>query len=314
MRALEAALEAVVGQEDAGDEPVEADAVVVAETALEHIFVLEAAGGPYEVQILGPAADLLGIDHEALIRTARIAAAVGAGPDVVTWLPEHRCLVTRATGPVVAEDVSTDATLAGVAGALGALHAVPTGAASGDSVLELAERHRRSAMDHAATVPPEASIAAAVINRIEQALGARTPRALHLATCHRRLVPAAVSRNGKGVHLTGFAFAGSDDRVFDLASFAAAHSLDDAAGVTLLGFSMGGKASPADLAAFRLLRVAADYVEAMRELVLDVAGDTDAAARAQDHLNRCLVAATDARFEDWLLQVAADSDDGDTAA
>ncbi len=47
------------------------------------------------VRLAGADTELLRIDREAEVAAARAAAETGVGPQVIAWLPDHGCLVTR---------------------------------------------------------------------------------------------------------------------------------------------------------------------------------------------------------------------------
>ena len=85
-------VEAIVARIWPGEEPrVE----VLGGGITNHNFKVDAAGGPYVLRIAGRDTDALGIDRSVEHEAALAAAAVGVGPEVVTFVEPEGYLVTR---------------------------------------------------------------------------------------------------------------------------------------------------------------------------------------------------------------------------
>ena len=85
-------VEAIVARVWPGEEPrVE----VLGGGITNHNYKVDAAGGPYVLRIAGRDTDALGIDRSVEHEAALAAAAVGVGPEVVTFVEPEGYLVTR---------------------------------------------------------------------------------------------------------------------------------------------------------------------------------------------------------------------------
>src|SRR6476659_5332981 len=60
-----------------------------------HNYKVDATGGPYVLRVAGRDTDALGIDRAVEHEAALAAAAVGVGPEVVTFVEPEGYLVTR---------------------------------------------------------------------------------------------------------------------------------------------------------------------------------------------------------------------------
>src|SRR2546429_951569 len=95
-------------------------------------YRIDADGESYVLRVAGKATALLGIDRACEVACSRAAAALGVGPEVVAYLPEHDAMVRRfVAGPVLTEkDIQQPAVLRRVTAALRRYHAGPSGAGS----------------------------------------------------------------------------------------------------------------------------------------------------------------------------------------
>ena len=86
-----------------------------------HNYKVDAVGGPYVLRIAGRDTDALGIDRSVEHDAALAAAAVGVGPEVVTFVEPEGYLVTRfIEGSIVPiDDMREPAWIKRVAGAVG---------------------------------------------------------------------------------------------------------------------------------------------------------------------------------------------------
>src|SRR5262249_10195450 len=60
-----------------------------------HNYRVGLGGEDYVLRVCGKDTSVLGIDRDNEREATRIAAALGIGPDVVTFLDDEQCLVTR---------------------------------------------------------------------------------------------------------------------------------------------------------------------------------------------------------------------------
>ena len=120
-------VEAIVARVWPGEEPrVE----VLGGGITNHNFKVDAVGGPYVLRIAGRDTDALGIDRSVEHEAALAAAAVGVGPEVVTFVEPEGYLVTRfIEGSIVPlEDMREPEWIKRVAQALRAVHRGPVAA------------------------------------------------------------------------------------------------------------------------------------------------------------------------------------------
>src|SRR6476620_5573440 len=84
-------------------------------------------GDDYVVRLCGKDTDVLGIDRRAEVAAASAAHALGLAPEVVLFLPDDGCVVTRfvAGRQATAAEVRSPALLARLAAGLRAVHAGP---------------------------------------------------------------------------------------------------------------------------------------------------------------------------------------------
>src|SRR3989442_3305938 len=90
-------------------------------------YRIDADGESYVLRVAGKDTSLLGIDRACEVACSRAAAALGVGPEVVAYLPEHDAMVRRfAPGRVLTTgDIQQPAILRRVAEALRCYHTGP---------------------------------------------------------------------------------------------------------------------------------------------------------------------------------------------
>ena len=212
-------VEAIVARIWPGEEPrVE----VLGGGITNHNYKVDAAGGPYVLRIAGRDTAALGIDRSVEHEAALAAAAVGVGPEVVTFVEPEGYLVTRfIEGSIVPlEQMREPAWIKRVAQALKAVHRGPSLPARFNA-FRVVEDYRTTAFSHGAEVPPSYAWARQVARRVERARGAFAER-----PCHNDLLNANFIDDGRRLRIVDWEYAGMGDVFFDLANFSINHALD----------------------------------------------------------------------------------------
>ena len=175
--------------------------------------------GDVVVRLPGKDTALLGIDRPAEREATAAAAVAGVGPEVVAFLAEPPCLVTRfiVGRPLPAEELRDPELLGEVAAALRAVHAGAPLAARFDAFAIVAG-YRETAVARGARVPDVYDELAAGARSIADAL---TGPEHEPVPCHNDLLPANFIGTADGrLVILDWEYAGMGDRRFDLANFA----------------------------------------------------------------------------------------------
>ena len=246
-----------------------------------HNFKVTIDGEEYALRIAGRDTELLGIDRGAEHEASIAAAAVGVGPEVVTFA--EGCLVTRFIhGDIVpVERMREPETIRRVAGALRAVHAGPPIPARFNS-FRVVEAYRDTALAHGGAVPAAYERGSEVARRIERARGPVPER-----PCHNDLLNANFIDDGSRIRIVDWEYAGMGDVFFDLANFTINHELDEECSHLLLG-AYAGAVRPEDVRALRLMRFMSDFREAMWGVVQTTVSelDFDFTGYADEHFER----------------------------
>src|SRR6476646_3693427 len=167
------------------------------------------------LRVAGRQTDLLGIDRGAERLATEAAAVLGLSPEVLAFLPEHGCLVTRFVvgEPVAAADLRTEPCLTAVARELRAFHEGAPQLPTRFAVDRIARQYLAVAREHGAAVPDAADEAAALAERVAAVLdgGEHAP-----VPCHDDLLAANFIRSPDRVWIVDWEYAGMGDRYFDL--------------------------------------------------------------------------------------------------
>jgi thiamine kinase-like enzyme len=268
-----------------------------------HNFLVEADGERFVARLAGRDTELLGIDREAERAAAEAAFTVGVGPEVVAFLPELGCLVTRfvEADPIPPEAMREPAMLARVVPAIRAFHGGPT-LPSSFSPFRLVETYAREAEAHGVRVPSAYEEFARRAGQIEAAF-ASNPVAER--PCHNDLLNANFLLAGDRVTIVDYEYAGMGDLFFDLGNLATKHGFEDSQDEALLA-TYFGEVTAEGMGRLKLMKVMADFWEAMwgvlqqgiSTLDFDYVGYAESNfARGRDH-------ADDARYGTWLHDAA----------
>jgi thiamine kinase-like enzyme len=265
-------------------------------------YVVTVDAKRYVLRVPGADTELLGIDRANEYRAATVAAEAGVGPEVVAFLPETGCFVTRFVEGthVPMTDLRDGATLGLVVRSLRAFHACPP-VPSSFPVFRIVEQYREIAEDRGVDAPDAFGDAHAVADRIEAAFEVNPSP---LTTCHNDLLNANFLRDGDHVWIVDYEYAGMGDPFFDLGNLAVNNDLDDTAQETLLGL-VYGEVRDRHRARLALMRIMSDFREAMWGVVQQAISklDEDFVAYADRHFAR-LLANADALPMDDLLRAA----------
>jgi len=257
------------------------------------------------LRIAGEETDLLGIDRGAERQATEAAAALGVAPEVLAYLPEQGCVVTRFVDGTPLDDgaLAQGPVLETVARALRAFHDGGLRLPVGFDVPGLARTYLALVRDRAGAVPDGADEAAALATRIAAVLHGHEHAPV---PCHDDLLPANLLCRGERLWIVDWEYAGMGDRYFDLGNLSVNNGLDEAADERLLAAYWGEPCTPRRFAALRLMRAMSDVREALWGVVQGTISslDFDFAGYAEEHLRRLRASTDDPRFERWMRDAA----------
>jgi thiamine kinase-like enzyme len=288
-----AALEPVIGT--AEGEPAALDGGLT-----NRNFRVLAGGDDVVVRLPGKDTELLGIDRVAERDATAAAARAGVGPDVVAFLTEPPCLVTRFLPgrPVTPEELREPPLLGQVAAALRAFHAGPPLPSTFDS-FAIVDAYQATARAHGAVVPERFGELIAGAHAIRAALHGPEHAPV---PCHNDLLTANFIYDGERVRIVDWEYAGVGDRYFDLGNLSVNNGFTEADDERLLAAYWREPCTPRRLATLRLMRIMSDFREGMWGVVQTAisALDFDFVAYGEEHLDRVAAGLADPRFPGWL--------------
>jgi thiamine kinase-like enzyme len=262
-------------------------------------FQVRSDGEAFFLRLAGKDTELLGIDRTAEQEAARAAAAAGVGPEVVAYLPNLGCLVTRwiDADPLSEGDLEREEILGPVVGAIKAIHAGPPLPWSFDP-FRIVEDYRRISEERGLHVPEAYHDAHEKAARIEAAF-ASDP--MTLRPCHNDLLESNFLLRDGHVWVVDHEYAGMGDPFFDLGNLSINNALSEDAQERLLALYFG-EPTDAHRARLKLMRVMSDFREAMWGVVQQGLStlDIDYVEYATKHFDRLSSTMADPRFDDWL--------------
>jgi thiamine kinase-like enzyme len=265
-------------------------------------FRVNFGGTDYVVRLPGKRTEILGIDRTAECIANKAAAGLGMAPGVAAMFEEPSCLVTMfvAGREMTADELREPEVLAQVAQDLRRFHdsgtELPTDFDSFRLVEEYAETGRANGSE-----PPEGyDDALAAAHRIEKVV--KDQPSHERVPAHNDLLTANFLRDGDGIQLIDWEYAGMGDRWFDLGNFAVNNELNDDQEELLLEAYFGEPPDDRRRATLKLFRFMSDFREAMWGVVQTGVSelDFDFKGYAQKHFDRLERARSDPRFEDWI--------------
>jgi len=294
---LEPALEAVWPGRTRVVEPIEAGIT-------NRNFRVDVEGEAFVLRLAGADTQLLGIDRDDEVEAGRVAAAAGVGPDVVAFLPELGCVVTRFLPgePIPEERLGEPAVMDSVVRSIRAIHACPPIRAT-FPVFRIVERFRDTAAGRGVPIPPAYEDAHAVAERIEAAFSAAP---MPTTTCHNDLLNANFLRDGDHTWIVDYEYAGMGDPFFDLGNLAINNGLEPRSQELLLA-TYFGDVRDVHRARLALMRIVSDFREAMWGVVQQGISklEFDYVDYAERHFARLLTNAADADVDAWLEAAAS---------
>jgi thiamine kinase-like enzyme len=265
-----------------------------------HNFRVDVGGQSFVLRLVGENTELLGIDRETEYAANRAAAAAGVAPEVVHFLRQEGCLVTRFIDGRVIEpqEIGRPEMIARVARALRIVHALPPIGGT-FSAFAVVENYARLAREHGVEFPPTFE----ALQRELQSIQAHLPKS-PARLCHNDLLNANFLDDG-ALRILDWEYAGMGDITFDLANFSRNHDFDQAQDRLLLQAYFGA-ATAGGMARLRLMRVASDMREAMWGLLQSGISrlDFDFRDYAEKHFRRAAEGIGDLQWSQWLKEAA----------
>jgi thiamine kinase-like enzyme len=269
-------------------------------------FRVRAGGDDVVVRLPGKDTELLGIDRVAERDATASAARAGVGPEVVAFLTEPPCLVTRFLPgrQLTAEELREPPLLDQVAAALRAFHAGPPLPSSFDA-FAIVDAYRATARAHGARIPERFGELIAGAHAIQAALHGPEHAPV---PCHNDLLTANFIYDGERVRIVDWEYAGVGDRYFDLGNLSVNNGFSEADDERLLAAYWSEPSTPRRFATLRLMRIMSDFREGMWGVVQTgiSALDFDFVAYGEEHLDRVAAGLADPRFTGWLEDARGD--------
>jgi thiamine kinase-like enzyme len=292
-------LESALGRSDGTAEPLEGGIT-------NRNFRMRFGSSEYVVRLCGKETERLGIDRAAEVQATRFAHTVGVAPEVVAFVPEHDCVVTRWVPgrPATPEEVRDPGRLRRIGQALRAVHRGPELPVKFNT-FRLAESYREQTVARGGTVPAAYESIRALMGRIESVLTGEEHRPV---PCHNDLLTANfLVGPGEALNIVDWEYAGMGDRYFDLGNLAVNNGLDEEDEQRLLAAYWDEPPDERRRAALSLMRLVSDFREATWGMVQGVVSelDFDFAGYMTQHFDRLLGAAEDPRLERWLDAAAS---------
>jgi thiamine kinase-like enzyme len=264
-------------------------------------FRVRAGGDDLVVRLPGKDTELLGIDRSAERDATEAAALAGVGPEVVDFMTEPPCLVTRFIEgrPLTAAELRGPPLLEQVAAALRTIHAGTPLPLRFDS-FAVVDAYQATARAHGARVPARFGDLIGRAHAIRAALAGGAEHAP--VPCHNDLLTANFLHDGERVRIVDWEYAGMGDRYFDLGNLSVNNGFAEADDERLLAAYWEAPCMPARFAALRLMRIMSDFREGMWGVVQTAIStlDFDFDGYADEHLERVAAGVADPRFGGWL--------------
>lgn len=253
----------------------------------ERHLLVEVDGELFMLRLTSTASERPGFDATGELEVLLAASSAGVAPEVVAALPQLGCLVTRfaAGRRVEPGDLEDRAVLASIVGSARALHACPAPAVARSVFREARDLHR-AALTRGVRMPAPEPAATEAMRRLEAAAG-EVP--VTTTACHGDLTRSSLLLEGEQIWIVDYRWAGAGDPIEDLGSLAAHLDLDEERSDALLALYFGA-VSDDRRTRLSLMRPAAEYLAAMREIGRAAAPTPASLEAAERHLDRMMQA------------------------
>ena len=256
------------------------------------------------VRISNEESTMLAIDRESEYLNSRAAAASGASPRVVEFVPEHHLLVvdyvdgTTLTPAAVADP----ANLARIADAVRRLHSGPRFVSDFD-MFDVQRTYLKTVQDRGYRLPDRYLEFMPQVERIEQALSAVD---VPTVPCNNDLLAANFVDDGDQVWIIDFEYAGNNDPCFELGNIWSESTLDPPL-LDELVTAYYGRAWPSRVARARLLGLMSKYGWTLWASIQDGNSDLDFDfwAWGMEKYERAVEEFDSSAFDTWLTAAAA---------
>lgn len=224
------------------------------------------------VRLSGPDGDLLSIDRDAENVNSRRAAASGAAPAVLAYLPQHQALVVEWVEgrTLVADDMRDEETLVRAAQACRRLHAGSRFVGDFD-MFEVQRRYLRIVQERGYELPPRYLDLLPQVDRIAAALDVRRQPSV---PCNNDLLAANFIDDGVRLWIIDYEYGGNGDPCFELGNLWAESDLP-AEHLDLLVDTYLGTHLHHYVARARLLALMARYGWTLWAVIQDVVSPID---------------------------------------
>lgn len=251
------------------------------------------------VRVSSKDAGLLGIDRQVEYANSLAAAASGAAPAVVEYVPDASLLVIDYIESTTfgEADVRTEANLPRIAEVCRLLHSGPRFVNDFD-MFSVQERYLRTASEVGARIPADYLEFAPQVRRMQTALASRPAETV---PCNNDLLAANVLDDGSRLWLIDFEYAGNNDPCFELGNLASESHLSAEALAALVTHYFGRELRH-KVARARLFGVLANYGWTLWAAIQAATSplDFDFWSWGMEKYDRAVAAFTNQQFETLL--------------
>ncbi len=266
-------------------------------------YRVDVNGESFVVRIPGKNSERLGIDRRREHACTVAASRTGVAPEVAFFLDAEGILITRfiAGRGVAAEELGHAGGIRRVVESLRRVHGGPAFPGTFSPFATVQDYLRLSR--GAAPLPEDIEWMVDRAAALQRAMGAAVPR-----PCHNDLLQANFIDDGRMIRILDWEYAAMGDPFFDLGNFAVHHGFSDAQETWLLE-AYAGRATAADRARLKLMKILSDLREAMWAMVQVAIStlDYDFVAYGRKHFERYAGQLHDPRLAAWLAEAGLES-------
>ena len=256
------------------------------------------------VRISSEESTMLAIDREAEYLNSRAAAASGASPRVVEFVPEHHLLVVDYVDgtTLTPADVAKSDTLARIAESVRRLHEGPRFVSEFD-MFDVQRTYLKTVQERGYRLPDRYLEFMPQVEQIERALSA-VP--VHTVPCNNDLLAANFVDDGERVWIIDFEYAGNNDPCFELGNIWSESTLEPPT-LDELVTAYYQREWPSRVARARLLGLMSKYGWTLWASIQDGMSDLDFDfwAWGMEKYDRAVEEFDSAAFDTWLTAAAA---------